>query len=493
MIPKNIPSIFIATLWLSLSLAAAGETLPLINGGFEEELTGWTVSEVPGATCTVRADAAHQGKAGLHVVDESDTLSAKALSTPIPVNPGTTYRLSFWANTPTPGRMGVFMRFETANHQIIDPENLTHSTLNGAASDWVEYSVEARAPEEASSLTIWVHSYSRMTGSADLDDFALESVDAAGDSSTPAAAASPAPIKATALSASTTPSRDSAHPMNIILKLDDFRAAKDHRALPAQWQKLAALIKERQLKVSIGIVCDSLAEGNDASLAWVRDLQKTGLVEFWFHGYDHQGWLDTDGRAYAEFRKRPYEEQKRRFEQSQQLAEQKLGFPFQTFGPPGFVPPKPPDGESPVLTTPQAPAFPGDNFGFDASTIQVMQEDPHMKVWLYPTPIDEAGRQLAAKGKVAILDRVWNVNIEMPLFTPNLSKLKEGYSQAAPKRNYLVLQGHPTHWDDAKFAEFVKIVDFLTREGAVFTTPSEYRNTLSGDLAKSSISADHQP
>lgn len=488
MISKNVSPILIATLWLSLGVAA-GDALPLTNPGFEEELTGWTVLDVSGAASTVSAEAAHQGKAGLRVVDESDSLSAKVLGTPIPVEPGTTYRVNFWARTSTPGRMGVFLRFETARHQIIDPENLAYSTVNGAADEWVQYSVEAKAPEEAASLTIWVHSYSRMTGSVDFDDFSLETVEAEATSASPTSAASPAPVVEKAPSATNTMPRDAAHSMTIILKLDDFRAVKDHRAIPAQWQKLADLIKERQLKVSIGIICDSLAEGNEASLVWVRDLQKTGLVEFWFHGFDHQGWLDADGRAYAEFRKRPYDEQKRRFEQSQQLAEQKLGFPFHTFGPPGFVPPKPADGEPPVLVTPQAPAFAGDNFGFDASTVQVMQDDPHMNIWLYPTPIDEAGRQLEAKGKVAILDRVWNANIEMPLFTPNLAKLKEGYSQALPKRKYLVLQGHPTHWNDAKFAEFVQIIDFLSSEGAVFMTPSEYRNTLSGDLAKTPTSA----
>src|SRR5262249_5736720 len=162
--------------------------------------------------------------------------------------------------------------------------------------------------------------------------------------------------------------------------------------------------------------------------------------EFWFHGYDHLGWLDADGQAYAEFRKRPYEDQKHRFDASQELAMKKLGFYFSTFGPPGFVPPAVPEGATPGTTTPKAPAFPGDNSGFDASTIRVMQEDPHMKVWLYPCPIDAAGKELEAKGKVMILDRVWNVNIEMPLFVPSLEKLQKGYAQSSAKRDYYVLQ-----------------------------------------------------
>ena len=41
-------------------------------------------------------------------------------------------------------------------------------------------------------------------------------------------------------------------------------------------------------------------------------------------------------------------------------------------------------------------------------------------------------------------------------------------------RDCFVLQGHPNQWDDARFAEFVKLVEYLQAQGVTFTTPYEY-------------------
>ncbi len=37
-----------------------------------------------------------------------------------------------------------------------------------------------------------------------------------------------------------------------------------------------------------------------------------------------------------------------------------------------------------------------------------------------------------------------------------------------------MIQGHPTHWTDERFQQFTLIIDFLVKENAIFTTPSEY-------------------
>ena len=117
----------------------------------------------------------------------------------------------------------------------------------------------------------------------------------------------------------------------------------------------------------------------------------------------------VDGTTYNEFNHRDYEDQKHRFEQGQALAQEKLGFAFETFGPPGGV------------GTPS----------FDATTARVMADDPHMKVWLYPTPIDAVGKELEKGGKVTILDRVWEVNFETQVGLPNFEKVRGGLPQAS--------------------------------------------------------------
>lgn len=467
---------FLALLSTVASLAAA-TPLPLENPGFENGTQGWRVMDGEGSTSEVNRDSAREGEGGLHISDQSPSLNSKIISDLLPVEAGKTYRITFWARTTTPNRMGVFLCYVKADGQLFEDGRRPYVNVDGADGQWKEYTLEAPAPEEAASVKVWIHSYSKTVGEVDFDDFILEEVGGPAMSATekPAMAVRDAPAPGPVEKIPGTP------PV-IILKLDDLRATKGTRPIDPHWQKIADFIKDRKIKASIGIICDSLNEAGETSLAWIRDLHDTGLVEFWFHGYDHQGWLDADGKAYAEFRKRPYEEQKRRFDLAQKLAHEKLGFHFTAFGPPGFVPPPIPGTNTSEINTPKPPAFTGDNFGFDSETIRVMQEDPHMKVWMYPTPLtwlypsldEAAGAPLNPPDKIKVLDRVWNANIETPLFVPNAEKLKEAYVQNVGKRDYLVLQGHPQRWDEGRFAQFVQIVDFLTAQGAVFVTPSQY-------------------
>lgn len=90
---------------------------------------------------------------------------------------------------------------------------------------------------------------------------------------------------------------------------------------------------------------------------------------------------------------------------------------------------------------------------------------PEIKVWLYGDPKNPAGK--------VVLERVGAVNIENPTFVPSLEKFVDGYNRN-PARPYFVIQGHPQQWDDARFAEFVKIVDFLVSQKATFILASEY-------------------
>jgi hypothetical protein len=146
-------------------------------------------------------------------------------------------------------------------------------------------------------------------------------------------------------------------------------------------------------------------------------------------------------------------EQQERFSRAQKLGLDRLGFPFRTFGPGGVGGSKHPS--------------------FDAATLAATHSDPYMRVWLYPKPIDEAGKALEAGGKVVILDRVMDVNLERTVGNPDFNWFLEGYLKH-PDREYFVLQGHPNTWDEAKFGEVLKIIDFLIQQKAVFMTPSEF-------------------
>ncbi|CAM2949265.1 DUF2334 domain-containing protein [Rariglobus hedericola] len=254
-----------------------------------------------------------------------------------------------------------------------------------------------------------------------------------------------------------------AHIVPVVFKLDDVRT-NDSGYLSDRWRKLLPLVRERQIKLSLGVIANSLENPKPAYIAWLKEMHATGLVEFWFHGYDHGVRKVGDVEA-AEFTALTYGEQKERFDKSQKLAQEKLGFTFQTFGPPG--------GGKLAAT----------DADLDA-TARVLTDDPSMKVWLYPSPIDARGEKLNAAGKVTVLDRVWAVNIEQPLFVPNSEKFIAGYNKHAANRRYFILQGHANKWDEPRWAEFLKIVDYITQNKIPTLLPTELAASLKTSASK---------
>jgi peptidoglycan/xylan/chitin deacetylase (PgdA/CDA1 family) len=260
---------------------------------------------------------------------------------------------------------------------------------------------------------------------------------------------------APALRAQSTP--PPAHIVPVVFKLDDVRT-NDSGYLSERWRRLLPLVQERKIKLSLGVIANSLEGDKPGYFGWLKQMHATGLVEFWFHGYDHGVRAVGDSEA-PEFTARSYEQQKERFDQSQKLAKEKLGFAFETYGPPGGG---------------KLQATPAD---VDA-TCRVLTDDPDMKVWLYPKPMDEAARKLNAAGKITVLDRVWAVNLEQPLFVPNPEKFIAGYNKYAASRDYFILQGHANKWDDARWAAFLQIVDYVTQNKIPTLTPTELAKSL---------------
>jgi peptidoglycan/xylan/chitin deacetylase (PgdA/CDA1 family) len=225
-------------------------------------------------------------------------------------------------------------------------------------------------------------------------------------------------------------------PAHILIKVDDLR--KSGKTVHPRWQRLVDFLKQRKIKAGIGIICNSLEGDNPEYVQWIKSQRATGLIEFWNHGYDHRQWTENDKKL-QEFVGTSYEHQKEHLTRANRLAREKLGFTLPAFG-------------APFNAT-------------DATTIKVLQEDVDTKIWLYGDIRTTAGK--------LVLDRVGRVNIENPIFKPSLEKFVDGYNRY-PDRKFFVIQGHPSQWTDDGFEQFVKIVDFLTGAGAIFTTPTEY-------------------
>jgi peptidoglycan/xylan/chitin deacetylase (PgdA/CDA1 family) len=229
---------------------------------------------------------------------------------------------------------------------------------------------------------------------------------------------------------------DAKKPTVVILKLDDLRTTSP------KWRRVLEFLKSRNIKSTAGIICNSL-EGDKASyFSWVKDLQASGMVEMWCHGYTHGRSTNAEGKDVMEFKGVPYEEQKATLVKCQQLAKEKLGAPFRTFG-------------APFNAT-------------DEATLKALSEDPDFKVFLFGNPAHAA--QVPG---LMIQDRS-AMNIENPLFIPNTARVEHDLKILRPKREYFVIQGHPEQWDEARIAEFGKMIDYLCSQGVIFTTPYEY-------------------
>lgn len=413
---------------------APGPASLLPNGDFESGLEGWSVQE-KAPMSQLAAEAARGGKRGLRVKDEDAVLGSSALSQRVSVTPGQAYRLNFWARCDSNGTTGVYLWFYGADRRMMSGYQPNRQLKQSA--DWVEYTLLGRAPEGATQVAVWVHTYSTPKANVDFDDFALRPATDADAASLPATV--PRAVAAPGAGNEGTPGATAVprtSPPYILLKLDDLVHTKGR--VPARWRKLTDFLIQRKVKAGLGIICASLEGDNPEFLQYLREVGQSGVIEYWNHGYDHKQW-EENGQTLQEFKGSSYEHQKQHYTRSQELAKEKLGQEFAAFGAPFN--------------------------GTDAATAKVLQEDAATRVWLYGDALRPAGK--------LVLDRVGPVNIENPLFVPSLDRFTEGYNRY-PQREFFVIQGHPNQWDDARFEQFVKIVEFLQEQKAIFVTPSEY-------------------
>jgi peptidoglycan/xylan/chitin deacetylase (PgdA/CDA1 family) len=234
-----------------------------------------------------------------------------------------------------------------------------------------------------------------------------------------------------------TVAQDARTPVVIILKLDDLRNAD------GTFRRVLDFLKARKIKATAGIIANSLQGDKPEYFSWIKEQHEAGWVEFWCHGYHHLRTKNAEGKEVPEFRGVPLEEQKATLEKCQRLAREKLGFSFRTFG-------------APFNAT-------------DGATLEALQADPEFKVFLYGPPEQAA----QAAPELLILDRT-AMNIEHPISVPNAARVERDLQALKGTRECFVIQGHPGQWDEARVAEFGKLIDHLCSQGVVFTTPYEY-------------------
>jgi len=161
-----------------LTFTAQTAPLALPNPGFEDGNANWFLSDK--GMSRIIPEAAHAGKFGLRVVDTSDTIGSSCRSAQVPVTPGKTYALHFWARAQEgDGAVGVYLQYFDAKGR-----NLTTSDLNeeyilpipGSTNTWQARALYGTAPAGSAALAVWVHAFTGSKGTADLDDFTAEAL-----------------------------------------------------------------------------------------------------------------------------------------------------------------------------------------------------------------------------------------------------------------------------------------------------------------------------
>jgi hypothetical protein len=84
----------------------------------------------------------------------------------------------------------------------------------------------------------------------------------------------------------------------VIWKMDDVRAGEKRR-LQVGFKRVAEWAKAEKTVVTMGVICDSLAQPNADDVAWIKAnaIENGGVVEFWHHGWDHRSWTDAAGQT----------------------------------------------------------------------------------------------------------------------------------------------------------------------------------------------------
>jgi peptidoglycan/xylan/chitin deacetylase (PgdA/CDA1 family) len=221
----------------------------------------------------------------------------------------------------------------------------------------------------------------------------------------------------------------------VVLKFDDLRQVDG--AVAAAWQRVHALAAERSIPFSVGIICNSLEPSAPNYFKMIQDWHAGGSVEFWNHGYDHEMW-EVDGERVREFIGSGYAHQLQHFQRSQDLARQKLGIEFTTFGAPFNC--------------------------IDADTVKVLGQFPEISVWM------NGPDQAQTRSKVINFGP--HVYLEVELGKLDFDHFKSSYLNHE-QEPLLILQGHPMRWADQDFERFVQIVDFLLEQGATFVLPRD--------------------
>ncbi len=373
------------------------------NPGFENGLDQWAVQTSPAVAWEPLKEAASMGDFGLRVKVLSAPAAGMLTSSRVQVEPGKSYRLAYWFGgggaSPAVASIEIVF-FDEKGGELPAPQSPPGKKVRTVASggpSWTGYELGAIAPAAARTAAVRIKPLSGPGGAVDFDDIRLEEMPDAPAANSPRPLDSPR-IEELKAEIQKNPNRGK-EPPRVVIKLDDLKPGSDGGISP-QWQRVVDYAREKQVKLSIGIIAQYMESGNADFFKWVQDLNAANRVEFWHHGWDHAAVGNL-----KEFSGQPYERQKDHMTKANALAREKLGFVFTSFG-------------APFNAT-------------DASTVRVLSEDPDLTVWIYGDPTNPAGKTILRPSPIMIETRA----------QPDFEAFLEAYAHNRGI-DYFAMQGH---------------------------------------------------
>ncbi len=222
-----------------------------------------------------------------------------------------------------------------------------------------------------------------------------------------------------------------------IIKADDVTSAH------VKWDRCFNLAHERGIKVSAGIIANSIEKQGTEYADWIKKWEATGKVEFWNHGWDHKRWAEG-GKEKSEFGGSGYDHQIEHLTKTQEAYKKTTGKDFTAFGSPFNA--------------------------MDADTAMALNEIPELKlVFCYPG----SAPTKAMKDKIFLPMTLRGEHDGTG--KPNFEKFKEDYAKKDnPKPTLAAIQFHPMGFSEKGFEDYAAILDFLKAEGWTFMLPGEY-------------------
>ena len=223
----------------------------------------------------------------------------------------------------------------------------------------------------------------------------------------------------------------------IIFRLDDIKVSTYD-----EYQALVDWASKEGVALSLGMVCNSIDEGNDDYIEAVKDMVKTGYVEIWCHGYDHTYHEGTG--VSAEFTNQTPEYQAEILKKCYDHVYEKTNgvVEIHSFGTPSGA--------------------------IEENTLKALEMVPE-----YTSMLGNANVPYDGDSFMYLTNSLWCESATGVL--KPLDDLKAYYNDRTTGE-YMIYSGHGGYWDATSVQTFKDFALYLKDKGVAFMTPTQYCN-----------------